>query len=162
MCVCVCVCVFVCMCVCLPLPTSCFSTISEHYTLRPVVSKQESRDKSSIFQQHVKSGSPASSALPCEGQSGNQVTQHSKDTEGHAGDENTISPVPVTLSADIVVTHVTGRKCEICLCTPIVLDLCDCDCFSSSASSAKFEITNTGTAGFEETQFLNMALFWRP
>ncbi|CAM4530559.1 unnamed protein product [Leuciscus chuanchicus] len=57
---------------------------------------QESSDTSSIFQQHVKSGSPASSALPCEGQSGNQVTQHSKDTEGHAGDENTISPVPVT------------------------------------------------------------------
>lgn len=50
-----------------------------------------SRDSSLIFQQHVKSGSPASSDLPCEGQSGNQVTQHSKDAEGHAGDENAIS-----------------------------------------------------------------------
>ncbi len=50
-----------------------------------------SRDSSLIFQQHVKSGSPASSDLPCEGRSGNQVTQHSKDAEGHAGDENTIS-----------------------------------------------------------------------
>ncbi len=50
-----------------------------------------SRDSSLIFQQHVKSGSPASSDLPCEGRSGNQVTLHSKDAEGHAGDENAIS-----------------------------------------------------------------------
>lgn len=50
-----------------------------------------SRASSLIFQQHVKSVSPASSDLPCEGRSGNQVTLPSKDTEGHAGAENAIS-----------------------------------------------------------------------
>lgn len=84
-----------------------------------------SRDSSLIFQQHVKSESPASSDLSCEGRSGNQVTQHSKDTEGHAGEENTISPAPVTVSGDVVVTHITDRKCEICLCTAVELGLCD-------------------------------------
>lgn len=83
---------------CLSLPTpSGFPAVCVDYSpSRPVAGGGDargslSRDSSLIFQQHVKSGSPASSDLPCKGRSGNQVTLHSKDAEGHAGDENAIS-----------------------------------------------------------------------
>lgn len=55
-----------------------------------------------------------------QGQSETRPHNTRKDTEGQAGDENTISPVSV--SGDIVAVHVTGRKYEISVCAPIAFD----------------------------------------